>query len=170
MHYIGLSLVSLSLSIYISLSLPLPFVSPPVPKLSRGFGWPVRAKRCLWERSSQRTSWIPAGTLEPTIATSRDNLTVRHRSPPCPAPARRPRPDRSPWSGSAQGGYGPEAALGCGPFRGPGRQSPPDQCVGRPWPRLKTPVAVTKKRRLRPRGPVDRPRVAVVPPPQLRSG
>ena len=46
----------------------------------------------------------------------------------------------------------PKAALGCGSLRGPGRHSPSDQWVGRPWPRPKTQVAVTKMRRLRPMG------------------
>ena len=46
----------------------------------------------------------------------------------------------------------PKAALSCGSLRGPGRQSPPDQWVGRPWPRPTTPVAVTNLG-LRPRGP-----------------
>ena len=46
--------------------------------------------------------------------------------------------------GSKRSRWAPKAALVCGSLRGPGRHSPPDQWVGRPWPRPKTPVAVTK--------------------------
>ncbi len=109
---------------------------------------------------AHRTYLSPASTTDTPGTMVRDppcNM-VWHQSPPCPAPARRPRPDLSPWSGSACGGLQvialgpPKAVLGCGSLRGPGRHSPPDQWVGRPRPRPKTQVAVTKMWRLRPMG------------------
>ena len=160
---IGFLLVSPSLSLSPSLFLSL--VVSPVANLSRGFCWPVRAKRSLWDRSSQRSPRIPVVTSEPSIPNVKGPLgsPASKSSLPCPGEEAPPRP---------------KSLVGVGtgwlrPRGGSGLRSPPRPGATKPSrPVGREAVAATKglgRSTTKREAPVDRPRAAVVPPPQFRG-
>jgi hypothetical protein len=129
-------------------------------------------KVCVCRSISHRTHRIAANTTDTPGTVARDPVAVWLGIKVLLALPRRggPAPTQVLGRGRHMGAtsdraWPPKAALGCGPLRSPGRQSPPDQWVGRPWLRPKTPVVVTNLG-CGQGAPVDRPRAAVVPPPQ----
>jgi len=154
-----------SLPLSLSPSLFLSLVVSPVANLSRGFCWPVRAKRSLWDRSSQRSPRIPVVTSEPSIPNVRGPLgsPASKSSLPCPGEEAPPRP---------------KSLVGVGtgwlrPRGGSGLRSPPRPGATKPSrPVGREAVAATKglgRSTTKREAPVDRPRAAVVPPPQFRG-
>ncbi len=73
---------------------------------------PLRGREKPPEIPSQRTRRVPSDSNESLVAHIGGHWAVWKRSPPRPAPSRRPRHDRMPWSWPAQGRCGAEAALG----------------------------------------------------------